>query len=178
MSPTGRTTVVGWTAFGGPYPTTPGALQPNYMGGQTDGVVTTLDLFLEGLRPTSPSEPGCRGPLMLNGTRMPVAGDGDFTLYCSGAPPHAQGQLRIRKLPLHGFASIPSGALTLETRGEIDEIAVVTDADGYVETPFPLTSCSPGQLFAFRYVFRNPASCPAPTGEGSCASNGLLVTVQ
>ena len=178
VSPTGRATLVGQVFSPGGYPTTVNALQPTFMGGQADGFVTTMDLYLEGVEPTVSSTPGCRGPLALNATEMPVAGNAGFAVYCSAAPSLAQGELRIRRHPLQGFTSLPSGSLTLEARGVVERIRVIADASGYVETPFPLTSHSPGEKIEFRYVFRNPASCPAPIGSGSCASNGLLVTVQ
>lgn len=164
-----RVTVAGYCNGG--YPTTPNAAFPNYQGGQTDAVVTTFDLVLEGLELQSSSIPGCLGPIHLNGTRMPVAGAADFALFASGAPPSANGFLVIGQ-PL--AAPVPGNWLGLN--GPLQRIPVQADSHGYVERAWSLASYAAGQSFAARYVFRSPASCAGATSRS--ASNVLIVTVQ
>ena len=67
-------------------------------------------------------------------------------------------------------------AFLLEPLAPSRVIPVQTDGQGYVETPYSLSSASPGESFRARYLFRNPPACP---GQSSWSqSNSLRVTVQ
>jgi hypothetical protein len=163
VSPRGRVTTIG--SSNGGYPVTPGSLP--YGGGQLDAVITTFDPLLEGVQISEPSVPACLGPLDLNAEPMPVAGAADFNLYCSQAPPNAHGALAI-------WLSVPGGAPWPMRPSYL--LPDQSDANGWIETPFPLTSMTPGAQIRFRYVVRNTANCG---GAGTLSlSNGLVVTVQ
>ena len=170
LGATGRVTLVGYSFYSGGFPTTEGALRTNYTGGQTDAVVATLDLVLEGVELFGASRPACLGPLTMNATEMPLAGASGFGLYCSGAPPLAKGLLVL------GPTDTPHGSPLDGLIGVVAAISVQSDASGYVETPLPLPPSTEGLRFAARYVFTNTLGCP---GNGSAStSNGLFVTVQ
>ncbi len=94
MTATRRITLVGWT-LSCDYPTTPDAFRPKPPGGNTDAVITTMDLVLQGVQQFGKSTPSCMGSLDLNATEMPVAGASTFGLFCSGAPPLAHGFLLV-----------------------------------------------------------------------------------
>ena len=171
ISPTRRVSVGGRSTGG--YPTTPGAPYPNYIGGQTDAVVTTLDLVLEGLELKERSVPACIGPLHANGTEMPVAGSTRFAFFCSGAPPSASGWLVVGQASPSG---VQVGGVTLGLTPTAARIPVHSDAYGWVETPYPLTGHLPGDVFAVQYLFQNPAACSGPKAWST--SNVVAVTVQ
>jgi hypothetical protein len=173
MTDTGRVTIVGYSVDG--YPTTPGAIQPDFSGGQSDGIATTLDLLLQGMESYGMSTPACVGPLAANATQMPAAGASTFSLYCSGAPPLATGWLLI------GTASPTStlsggAAVWIALNRPWTRIPVTVNSDGYVETVLPLSAGASGKRVSCQYVFKNTPLCP---GAGTLsASNGLTITVQ
>jgi hypothetical protein len=173
MSATGRVSVAGYCYWRGGYPTTANAFQPTYQGGQTDAVVTTLDLLLQGVEQYGASTPACNGPLVLNATKMPSAGIADFSVYCSGAPPLADGVLVIGT---HGGSLFHVGS-SIPGRHVIYQILPVrSDSRGYVETVLPIPSGTTGKQFVCQYSFTNPSTCAGPSAKSS--SNGLRVTVQ
>jgi len=171
----GRVTVGGYTYAPGGFPITPNAYQPNFGGGVIDGIITTLDLYLLGIAPFGRASPSCLGPLTANSTVMPAAGASTFSLYCSAAPPNAQGWL------VFGSASsIPrrlAGAdIWLDIHSSLMRIPATTDGSGFAENVIPLPAGSSGRRVSAQYVFLNNAACP---GQGRlCASNALTITVQ
>ncbi len=172
-TPDRRVSVGGYSTGG--YPTTPGAAFTSYIGGQTDAVVTTLDLVLQGLELKGISLPACLGPLHANGTEMPKSGTASFAFFCSGAPPMANGWLLLGQV-LAAPAQVGGLPLWISPTGPMARIPVTSDGDGWVETPVPLTTAAAGQVFAGQYLFRNPPSCQ---GRGPWStSNALVVTVQ
>ncbi len=157
------------------FPTTPGSASPDYNGGQLDAFVLTLDLFLQGAEPFGSSTASCRGPLLLNATRMPAPGASDFSLYLTGAPPLSSG------LILFGTAvttptSVLGAGLWLDRQRYIGRAFVVTDADGYMDHPLPISLATSGRRISAQAWIRNTQLCPG-TGTWS-ASNGLTITVQ
>jgi hypothetical protein len=175
VTPSGRTTIAGLTFDGGTYPTTPNALSPTYNGGQMDAIVSTLDPYLEGVRPIGDSAPSCTGPLRLNAWQMPVAGDPDFGVYCSGAPPLASGWLLIGN-PAPWPVLVNGLAVWIALGQPTRRVPIVSDADGYVEIPLSLSSLSRGQSSSMQCFFAGTPSCG---GLGSwSASNGITITAQ
>jgi hypothetical protein len=175
LNASGRVTVVGTSYAYGPYPTTPGAFSPNYNGGQRDGVVTTLDLVLEGVELVGSSTPACLGPIQLNATRMPAVGDARFGFYCSGAPPSSQGWL------VAGEGStnpIPFGGASvwLNLGKPLRRIPITTNAEGYAEVSLPLNSVQTGNQFSCQALFQSTPTCG---GAGAwSASQAVSITVQ
>ena len=169
-----RVALAGESWAPGTYPTTPGAPQPNYVGGQRDAVATTMDLLLDGVKPRGNSKPSCLGPIALNVTEMPLGGASSFGLYVEGAPPSADGWLRV---------SLPRGAswVTDVGLGKVTEppswvVPIRSDAEGFVEIPMSLAPGSEGARFRCRTFFVNTPLCP---GTGSlCWSQALEVVVQ
>ena len=90
-------------------------------------------------------------------------------MYASAAPPNASGWLLIGDVPLWSFGHFQLGA-------NHQAIAVQADPLGYVETPFPLTSFQPGQVFHARFLFANPDGCGGQAAFS--ASNALRIEVQ
>lgn len=176
MSPTRRVTLVGWTQSVD-YPTTADAFAPKPPGGNTDAVVTTMDLVLQGVQQLGQSTPSCLGLLDLNATEMPVAGSSTFGLYCSGAPPLANGWLLIGEpLSSVGPISLSTSRKLGMAHGLTSVMRVQSDAAGYVETRLPLSAVTTGTKIVCQYRFHNPTSCPGATTWSS--SNRLLITVQ
>jgi hypothetical protein len=171
-NPIGRAFVAGYTRSPN-FPTTPNALSPTFVGGDTDAFATALDPYLEGVRPFGHSTRSCTGPLRLNAWKMPVAGDASFGLYCSGAPPGANGWL------LKGTVA-PSPAMLhgveVWLAQPFERIPVASDADGYVEIPQALTSALASESASFQCLFEGTPACGG-TGSWS-ASNGITITVQ
>jgi hypothetical protein len=169
----GRVSVTGYCYAPGGYPTTPNALQPNFMGGQTDAVVTTLDLLLQGLAQSGTSIPACHGPLVLNATKMPSSGAADFSVYCSAGPPNAQGVLWVGS---RGALLQRVGGTGSSLHDVYYAIAVNSDSSGYTETTLPIPANSTGLTFSCQYVFQNTPTCH---GAGPFSSSNVLrVTVQ
>ncbi len=160
-SPEGRITVVGRTQA--PFPTTPHALFPDPIGG-TETTIATFDLLLEGVSSIGTSQPSCLGPLNMNATEMPRAGE-PFGVYCSQAPPLGRGFLLVSPATLAGEGI--SGALSWLR-------PVQADADGFVETRLGTLVIPRGSAFRCRYVFFDSGSCASSASWG----NGLLVRVQ
>jgi len=155
-SPAGVLTVVGRTASGD-YPTTQNAVSPHFIGGQEDAFITTFIPLLQGVSLVGRSRPSCLGPLQLNATTMPVAGQ-PFGVYCSQAPPNAKGVLVVRDDA--GRTVYP----------------VVSDPAGFVETPLGSLPSTPGAVLWCRFLFRNPPTCP---GAGPfSSSNSLRIETQ
>jgi hypothetical protein len=76
----GAVTLVGIAGFG--FPTTEGAVFPSYIGGASDGFVTSLDLHLQGSRPIGASQPSCLGPVNMAALVQPLAGTA-FGVWCT-----------------------------------------------------------------------------------------------
>jgi len=177
MTPGGRVTVVGECFAPGGYPTTPEAPFPEYLGGQTDVVVTSMDLLLEGVEPYGESTPACLGPLSIGVTEMPVAGAAEFALYCSGAPPDASGWLLVSSAAASLGQADPSQAtLWIDPSRLVRRIWVQSDAFGYAETSQPLPPNAAGRDLHFQFLFVNPPACPG--SATTSASAALKVTIQ
>jgi hypothetical protein len=172
ISSTGRVAVVGTATSG--YPTTPNAFMPNYPGAQTAAFVTTLDLVLNGVSLSGESTQACNGPLVANATSEPYQGNQAFGLYCTGAPPNAVGRLLVGapSSVLQHVGHTGSGQHPLF--GIDQEIAVLSDSLGYVETSFPLAAGAAGQQLVFRYEFTNPPACP---GSSATSTSNLVKIV-
>ena len=168
-----RVALGGRMGVGGPV--TPGSFDQTFNGGVNDIVAAVLDLLLQGTSGLGDSTPSCRGAVTMNVTRMPSSGASDFGFWCSGAPPNAQGWLLLGR-----EAQVPTliqgAALWLDRSNRLLRIPVVSNADGFVETPLPLTAVPSGLHFAAQYVFLNTATCPG-LGPWSM-SHALLVDVQ
>jgi len=174
MEPEGRVAFVGM-CYGGGFPTTPGTLSPLYNGGQRDAYAATLDLLLQGVEAYGHSTQACLGPIQLHVTRMPVAGDGSFGFYCSGAPPSTSGWLLIGE-PSPGRAPVGGAGIWLDLGKSVQRLAVTIDSQGYAEIPFSLLSQGVGDRFSCQAVFINTLAC---TGPGFLsASKPLTITVQ
>lgn len=170
---TGRVALAGWSVGG--FPTTPGAVQPNYSAGQTNAVVAVFDPFLSGIESYGESTPSCIGTLQMSSTEMPAAGSQTFALWCSGAPPLAQGWLLMgsrRDAPL----AVGGSEVWVDLTHPFTRIPAVADAFGYLETPISLPATSTGRHAAAQYVFRNPITCA--TSHLACSSNALEIAVQ
>jgi hypothetical protein len=159
----------------GGFPTTANALQPNFNGGQHDGAVATLDLFLKGLLPLGASAPSCLGPLHLNGTEMPVEGASTFGLWCSGAPPNASGTLLVgdllsQPMPWNGIE------LWIDPASASQSIPYPSDDSGYAEVAFPLGTGTQGAEWGAQAIFPATPTCTTSTTWSS--SQALRIVVQ
>jgi len=170
-----RVAFCGYTLANGTYPTTPNAAQPNWGGGQSDGFVTVLDLFLQGVEPLGRSTPGCLGAIQSNATEMPAAGASSFALYVSAAPPATDGWLVIGR-PAASPLSLGGARLFVDLHQPFRRVRATTDAYGYCEIRVPIPAGSAGLELAAQFAFPSTSACPAPTRV--VASNALKITVQ
>lgn len=175
MTPTGRVAVIGSTT--GDYPTTTGAGQQTYGGGQRDAFVSVLDLIPTGIRAFGRSTPSCRGPVTLNARAMPAQGASGFSLYTSGLPPGADGWFVVSDEPLPEAREHAGVALWVDLSGRVKRVPFTASADGFVDSTIPeLVRGSPGSKLYVQVIAEGTAACG---GVGSrCASNALCVTVQ
>ena len=170
-----RAVLAGRTMFFGDFPTTPGAYQPNYAGGQSDIVVGAFDLVFHGVSLLGASSPTCTGPITINTTKFPGAGDAAFRIWGSGAPPRVAGLILLGE-PSQTHTVRGGAAIWIDLAQPHLALPVLTDDDGYLEFPLPLPGNAHGRVFAAQLVFRNPGQC-AGTGL-LAASQGLLITVE
>lgn len=175
--PSGRVTVAGYVDFPGGYPTTPEAPFPEFIGGQTDGAITTFDLLLDGVSQYGSSTPSCLGPVRIGVTEMPVAGAARFGLYASGAPPDSTGELLVSlaRAAVDDTAS-PDVLRWVDPGRLLARVPLASDAFGYAEADFPLRSDWVGWRLYAQFVFNATPDCPAPAKE--CASFALELEVQ
>lgn len=175
LAASGRLSFGATVFFPGGYPTTPGAFQTAFQGGQADAAVTTLDLLLQGLELTGASLPSCLGTLQINATEMPLASSTSFALWCSGAPPSTSGWLLLGTALAAPIQS--SGVpLWISPSGPLARIPVSTDMFGYAEVALPLSAASAGDKLAAQFLFHSPPTCPGPSAWSS--SPALVITVQ
>jgi hypothetical protein len=166
----------GATVFSpGGYPTTLGAFQTSFQGGQADAALTTLDLLLQGLELAGASLPSCLGTLQINATEMPLAGSTSFALWCSGAPPSSSGWLLLGTA-LAASTQTSGVPQWVSPSGPLARIPVSTDMFGYAEVALPLSAASAGDKLAAQFLFHSPPTCAAPTTWSS--SPALVITVQ
>ena len=171
----GRAAAVG-NCYLGDYPTTPNAFSPNYVGGQTDGVITVIDLLPTGVRRYGGSTPACLGPIEAGAVPMPKAGATGFRLWCSAAPPLSSGFLLVSTLPAQPTGTSHGVFLWVDPGALVSVVPVFTTRDGYAEIAYPLTGLAPGAKRYVQFVFFNTASCPG--SSALCASDALGITVQ
>jgi hypothetical protein len=170
----GIATAVGWSSGG--YPTTPGCYSPLPAGGQTDGVVTRMDLLPLGAQIYGTSTPACHGPIAIGVTEMPAAGSTSFGIYASGAPPGAIGVLGLGVAALG--AGVPFGeALLWVNPGLAPSLStVLVPATPFVEKTIAIPAGTAGLRAFAQFMFVNPAGCGTPGALS--ASNALILTVQ
>lgn len=175
MTATGRVAVVGETT--GDYPTTSGAAQQTAPGGQTDALVSVLDLIPTGVRAFGRSTASCRGPLVLNAFAKPSQGAADFSLYASGLPPNTNARVLVSDARLISAESNSGVNLWVDVTSRLKRVPVTSSADGYLEVSIPaLVAGLPGSQLFVQLVADGTAACG---GLGTrCASNGLEITVQ
>jgi hypothetical protein len=174
MDPLGIVTVGGYTTDS--YPVTPGCFDPLGGGGQTDGMVTRMDLLPAGAVPYGTSTPSCHGPLVIGVTKAPAAGSSDFALYASGAPAGSLGVLGLSAgLPQPGY-SLAGLTLWIGLGMELVVLPALAQSIPYAEVAVPIPSGIAGLQVSAQFVFRNTAACG---GAGTfSASNALTITVQ
>ncbi len=171
MNSSGRIALTGYTPGGAP--TTPGAAQTHFAGGQWDAFIGVLNLNPTGIETRGVSTPSCLGPLQLQASRQPFAGASNFELLCSAAPPSATGWLLISTAPAALNSSRGAAALHVAPDSLVARIAVDADAWGFVSTPVASSLMSSGARYYAQYVF--PSNCG--TTGGWCSSNGLEISV-
>jgi hypothetical protein len=169
----------GWTLLGGrgasPEMPTPGVFNST-LRGINDAFVARMDLLPTGVNRYGTSSGACRGPIVMDVTRMPAAGALDFTMVCSAAPPLAVGWLLL------GIAADPLGTPVLGARLHVSPanfvlpLQVRCSATGFAAVRLPLDRTWRGARIFAQFLWLNPSNCPG-TGPLS-SSNALEVTVQ
>ena len=172
---TGRATVLG-SSVSSDFPTTPGAFDTSYNGGQTDIVATRMSLLPTGVLRYGSSAPTCLGPMALGVLEMPEAGGGGFGFYLSTAPPSSSGAVALSLAP--AATAIPLAGVDVWIRpGSIFAmLPAVSDVSGYGEVLLPLPTGTAGFTLYAQAVFNDTAACGA-AGTLS-GSNALGLTIQ
>ena len=169
----------GWALIGGrgasPDMPTPGVFNST-LRGSNDGFIARMDLLPTGVHRYGRSTNGCRGPIVMDVTRMPAGGALDFTLACSAAPPLTVGWLLL------GVAPDPVGTPFLGARLHVDPfnfvlaLPITSTAAGYASVRVPLYRTWRGAHLFGQFLWANPATC---VGSGPMSSsNALEIVVQ
>lgn len=163
------------------YPVTAGAWHETYAGGLADAVVTRLDLLPAGTRRHGDSSPGCSGPLPIDVTSMPAAGNPDFALTCAAAPASSAGLVVLAAAGQSVPIQILGARLWLDPGGPFFAgAAVQSNAAGAADfaLPIPDNPWLIGQRFHAQFFWVGPTA-PAPCPPlGVSASTALEVTIQ
>lgn len=169
----GRVAVCG-ASYGPGYPTTPGVVGPTYNGGQSDAVVSVLDLYPQGVVPYGVATRSCLGPLQLQTSAMPATSASEFSLLCSAAPPDTTGWLLVSSAAATSPITRVGADLWIDPGQLVERIAVTSDAKGFVEQPMPTLLHTSGYRYYAQFVFRGNCT----SSNGWSASNALEITVQ
>lgn len=160
----------------GAYPVTPGAFATHYSGGQSDAMLTRIELLPHGVRAFGTSTPACHGPIVIGVTEQPIAGSPTFALYASGAPQGALGWLGVS--PVANSTGLPLLGFTLWL-GAVPGAAVLpapAQSIPYTEVAVPIPTGTSGLTAHAQFAFLNTAAC---SGAGTfSASNALTIVVQ
>ncbi|MBL8863905.1 MAG: hypothetical protein JNK02_18090 [Planctomycetes bacterium] len=175
VHPDRSVTVGGSVQAPGLMPTTPGAFQPNWPGAGVGGFAITLNLTVDGVEPLASGTQACRGSIVTEAWRNPVAGAADFGLYVSGAPENARGVLFIGR-PAPAPAAFGGALLHVDRTAGLRALRVRSDEFGYLEAELPVPALPPGTEFTVQFLFQNPPQCAAGTAFSS--SNALRLTVR
>jgi hypothetical protein len=172
--PMGVVTIGGSTE--GDYPVTPGAFATTPAGGQTDGMVTRMDLLPTGAASFGSSTPSCYGPLVIGPTEMPAAGSSTFSIYASGAPPGSLGFLGLAPNPIASGFSIAGLTLWIEPGPGLVLLPAPAQSFPYAEVSVPIPPGTVGLRAHAQLAFLNTSTCG---GAGTLsATNALELTVQ
>ena len=169
----GRAAIVGATSSTA-LPTTPGAIFPEFQGGQSDGIAMVHSMLPAGVVAVGRSGPECDADSYLAVVGPSTAGAAGFTFYASQLPGNATGWLVVG-MPAAPTALFPSGpALAVDITGPFALIPWTTDAAGYAHLQTGLPTTLGGAQVAAQAVFLDPASCDS---LGLAWTHGLLIEV-
>jgi len=169
----GRAAVVG-AVFSNTLPTTPGAIFPEFQGGQSDGIAMVHSMLPAGVVAVGRSGPACDNDSYLAAIGPATAGAAGFTFYASQLPGNATGWLVVG-LPAAPTAFFPSGpALAVDLTSPVALIPWTTDAAGYTFLQTGLPATLGGAQIAAQAVFLAPDSCDP---MGLAWTHGLLIHV-
>ncbi|MBI1383182.1 MAG: hypothetical protein GC161_19105 [Planctomycetaceae bacterium] len=154
----GRAAIVG-TVFSNALPTTPGAVFPEFQGGQSDGIAMVHSMLPAGVVAVGRSGPPCDADAYLAVVGPSAAGAAGFTFYASQLPGNAAGWLVVG-LPAAPTALFRSGpALAVDITGSFALLPWTTDAAGYAHLEIGLPEALGGAQIAAQAVFLDPNSC-------------------
>lgn len=175
----GSAAVAGWTRDTA-HPVTSDAIQSIYGGnGATDGYITIFDFLPTGVERYGGSSGACIGEVIpLGATRMPVAGDPEFSIYASGAPLGGLGFLLVGGTP--DVVGLPLFGIDLHVSLFQQPVLLLASptpgAGGFAEQPMPLPAPSMGKTIYAQLLWIDAGGCGS-AGTWS-ASNALEITVQ
>ncbi len=169
----------GWTLLGGrgasPEMPTPGVFNST-LRGVNDGFVARMDLLPIGVQRYGVSSGACRGPIVMDVTRMPAGGTQDFTVVCSAAPPSTAGWLVLGVAPDAAGTPVLGANLHVSVNNFILALPLTSSATGFGSVRLPLYRTWRGTSLFAQFVWVNPPNC---TGNGPLSSsNALQIVVQ
>jgi hypothetical protein len=174
LLPSGSLAIVGWTSSSS-FPTTPGAYQTQ-LNGPSDAFIAVEQLLPTGAARYGASTPSCTGPLTIDVSGMPVAGDPQFALCCRGAPANGWGYLLLgtqqdlQGSPFFGatlHVGVPGPSMSLLSRSNML---------GAVNKNVPIPPGLQGLQVYGQFLWPMPPSCGLQALVA--ASNALDLTVQ
>jgi len=172
--PDGQVAFCGWTNMSD-FPTTSDAPQPDYGGGSRDAWIAILDPVHEGVERYGQSTDSCLGRVAIGTVPAPVAGDADFLIFSSSAPPSTVGLLVVGFVPSDVGVPLIGATLHISPVPTPLLVPVTTGANGYMELPHPLEADWAGLTLYEQFLWLNPLGCGA-TGFLS-ASDALEIVV-
>jgi hypothetical protein len=161
------------------YPTTPGAFDTIWNGGE-DVFVTRLDMLPTGVAPFGRSSPGCAGPLPISVTSMPSVGNTGFAITCGNAPPNGIGLLLAGGAGLAAPINVFGVELWIDPNPFLVTFAVTSNGVGAAEfaLPIPGSAGLVGTRLFTQFAWLSPASPPPCPPLGISASGALDITIQ
>ena len=170
----GRAAIVG-AAFSNVLPTTPGAVFPEFQGGQSDGIAMVHSMLPAGVVAVGRSGPPCDDDSYLSVVGPATAGSAGFTFYASQLPGGAAGWLLVGQ-PTEPTLLLPDGpALVVDLSHSFALVPLKADAAGYAYLETGLPSALAGADVAAQAVFLSPDSCGA---LGLVWTHGLRIQVE
>lgn len=154
-------------------PTTLGAIQPASSPPLwSEAHLMLLSLMPQGVTAIGTPSVVCDVPSRLDVTRMPVAGDMDFELYASQAPPSAFGYLLVGASSVEpGFDLLGAEVFVSPEQPFSIVFAGVADPDGWLVMDAPLPVSSAGKSLYLQFAWIPHAIC---AGDPVLATTGAL----
>lgn len=157
------------------FPATPGAIGTS-ISGNSDGFAAQLEVRVCGVDVYGTSTPACSDAIEADAVLCPEAGDPEFAVVCTNAPPLAVGAMVLGLGKDETGTPIAGITAYIDLEAPLITVSQGSDASGVSVAQIPLTLVGPGVNFCVQFVWLNTDSCGGL--DTLSASNALALTVQ